>query len=206
MRRKINKELQEFLEFKKEYQFNQRKLIIENGEVYCEGQLVQNEEGIKIGETENWINVGFNIKESFSKMLSNLYPYEFKFRGKKLNSIESFFQGIKFKDKEVQNYVFSYFGINAVYIKEASDYDWKESGIIYWQGKPINRFDKEYENLVDELYISAIQNPLYRSVLLKCNKPIIHAIGKEDKKDTTFTRYEFEFELNCLKDFLRRTN
>lgn len=41
-------------------------------------------------------------------MLSNLIPYNFKFRGIKLASIENFFQGIKFKDKKIQNYIFSY--------------------------------------------------------------------------------------------------
>ena len=62
---------------------------------------------------------------------------------------------------------------------------------------------KEYELLVDELYISAIQNPIYRGILSNCNKFIIHSIGENNKKDTTFTRYEFEFELNCLKDFIQ---
>ena len=62
---------------------------------------------------------------------------------------------------------------------------------------------EEYDNLVDELYISAIQNPLYRNVLKNVSKPIIHSIGKTEKKDTVFTRYEFEFMLNCLVAFLK---
>ena len=32
---------------------------------------------------------------------------------------------------------------------------------------------------------------------------IIHTMGGKEKKDTTFTRYEFEKELNCLREFLR---
>ena len=136
-------------------------------------------------------------------MLSNLFPYSFKFKGKKLSSIENFFQGIKFKDKKIQNYIFSYFGTQAVHIKVASNYDWKEKGLIYWQGKEIIRNSIEYDLLIDELYISAAQNPLYRSVLINCDRPIIHSIGENEKNNTTFTRYEFEFELNCLKDFLK---
>lgn len=44
---------------------------------------------------------------------------------------------------------------------------------------------------------------IYRGVLNNCNKFIVHSIGENNKKDTTFTRYEFEFELNCLKDFVQ---
>lgn len=159
--------------------------------------------GNKISETERWVDVGYRNRGDYAQMLSNLFPYTFKFRGKKLQSIENFFQGIKFKDKKVQNYVFTYYGTQAVHIKAATDYDWKKSGLIYWQGKEIKRDSKEYEMLVDELYISAIQNPIYRGILSNCNKFIIHSIGENNKKDTTFTRYEFEFELNCLKDFIQ---
>lgn len=74
---------------------------------------------------------------------------------------------------------------------------------MYWQGKEIKRDSDEYDNIVDELYISAIQNPLYRNVLKNINKPIIHSIGEVDKKKTVFTRYEFEFMLNCLVEFLK---
>ena len=160
--------------------------------------------GNKISETEKWIDVGYKNRGELCKMLSNLFPYEIKFRGKKLASIESFFQGIKFKDKKVQNLVFKYSGIEAVHLREATFQDWKETGIIYFQGKPIKRESKEYENLVDELYISAIQNPIYRQALKNCKKPVIHSIGKEDKKETVFTRYEFELEINCLIDFFKK--
>lgn len=159
--------------------------------------------GNKVGETEKWVDVGYRNRGDYAQMLSNLFPYTFKFKGKRMRSIENFFQGIKFKDKKIQNYVFTYYGTQAVHIKAATDYNWKESGIVYWQGKEIKRDSKEYELLVDELYISAIQNPIYRGVLNNCNKFIIHSIGENNKKDTTFTRYEFEFELNCLKDFVQ---
>ena len=159
--------------------------------------------GNKISETDKWIDVGYRNRGDLTQMLSNLFPYNFKFKRKKLSSIETFFQGIKFKDKKIQNHVFKYYGTQAVHIKAASDYDWKETGEIYWQGQAIKRDSKEYELLVDELYISAIQNPMYRDALCNCKKPIIHSIGETEKKETTFTRYEFEFELNCLKDFIQ---
>ena len=66
------------------------------------------------------------------------------------------------------------------------------------------RTSKEYEKLVTELYISAIQNYFYRNAIKNCPLPIIHAIGEIDKNKTVFTRYEFEYMLNCLHDFLNR--
>ena len=199
---KYKKELREFKEFKKNYKFEQLKIVEKNNIYKCDGVVIKDENGI-VGESDKWVNVGYSLRGMYPKLLSNLFPYTFKFRGKKLQSIENFFQGIKFKDKKEQNYVFTYYGTQAVHIKAATDYDWKKSGSIYWQGKEIKRDSKEYEMLVDELYISAIQNPIYRGILSNCNKFIIHSIGENNKKDTTFTRYEFEFELNCLKDFIQ---
>ena len=196
-------ELQEFKEFKKTYQFEQKEIEEIDGKEYCDGLPLINEEGEMIGECEKWINVGFKHKDSFAKVLSNLFPYEFEFRGKKLNSIESFFQGIKFKDINMQNLVFSYSGLNSNRVKVCSGYDWKITGEIYWQGKEIDRYSEEYDDLVDEMYVSAIQNPLYRNVLKICDVYIMHSIGAKEKSETVFTRYEFEKQLNCLKDFLK---
>ena len=200
---KIKKELKEFLEYKKSYKFVQKNIVQKNGCIYCENELLEDSEGNKISESKNWVDVGYKYKGDFPQMLSNLFPYNFKFKGKKFSSIENFFQGIKFKDKKVQNYVFSYYGTQAVHIKAASDYDWQITGEIYWQGKAIKRDSSQYDLLIDELYVSAIQNPVYRNVLLNCSKPIIHSMGENQKGKTTFTRFEFEHELNCLKDFLQ---
>lgn len=199
----ILEELEEFKKFKDTYKFKQKEIEEIDGKRYCEGYPLMNEAGETIGECEKWINVGYKHKGSYAKVLSNLFPYEFEFRGKKLSSIESFFQGIKFKDVNMQNYVFTYSGLDSNRIKVCSGYDWKTTGKLYWQGKEIDRYSKEYDDLVDEIYISAIQNPLYRNVLKTCDKDIIHSIGEKEKNETVFTRYEFEKEINCLKDFLK---
>jgi len=199
----ISKELEAFRKFKKNYIFNPKNIEEINGKLYCDNMTLLDDEGKEIGICDNWINVGYKIKGPFSKVLSNLFPYEFVFRGQKLNSIETFFQGIKFKDKNIQKYVFKYSGLDSNNIKVASDYDWKTTGEIYWQGEPINRNGEEYYDIIDELYISAIQNPLYRQVLKNCDKYILHSIGEIKTENTVFARCEFEFQLNCLKDFLR---
>lgn len=200
----MEEELKRFKEFKKNYNYELKEVEEINGIQYYEGEPLIDEEGKEIGDCEKWINVGYKHKGPYAKVLSNLFPYEFEFRGKKLQSIESFFQGIKFKNTEMQNLVFNYSGLNSNYIKACTSYDWKETGYVYWQGKAINRYEEEYDELVDELYISAIQNPLYRNALKSCEREIIHLMGAKEKCETVFTRYEFERQLNCLKDFLKK--
>ncbi len=199
----MENELKEFIEFKKNYKFDQLETVEKNGNLYCKDILLKDENGY-VGESDEWINVGYSLRGMYPKLLSNLFPYEFTFKGHKLNSIECFFQGIKFKDKNLQKELFKYSGKEALVLQKASDYNWKETGIIYWQGNPIKRDSDEYEQLVDELYISAIQNEFYKNVIKNCNLPIIHAMGEKEKSNTVFTRYEFEFMLNCLHDFLNR--
>ena len=192
-----------FQEFKKNYVFTQKEIKNINGKTFCDGFPLEDGENNLIPFSDSWMNVGYKVKNPLSKTLSNLFPYEFDFKGHRLHSLESFFQGIKFPDPETQKLVFAYQGLNAVHIQITSDYDWKKTGFIYWQGQKINRYSTEYDHLVDEAYISAIQNPLFRQALKKVDRPILHSIGKESKDETVFTRYEFEKELNCLVAFLK---
>lgn len=200
----MEEELIKFKEFKKSYNYELKEVEEINGIQYYEGEPLIDQEGKEIGDCDKWINVGYKHKGPYAKVLSNLFPYEFEFRGKKLASIESFFQGIKFQDIEMQNLVFNYSGLDSNHVKVCSGYDWKETGLVYWQGKPINRYSEEYDDIVDELYISAIQNPLYRNALKTCQREIIHLMGAKEKSETVFTRYEFEKQLNCLKNFLKK--
>ena len=199
-------ELKRFKEFKKKYKYEMKNVEEIDGKEYYDGEPLIDEEGKEIGDCEKWINVGYKHSGPYAKVLSNLFPYEFEFREKKLKCIEAFFQGIKFKDITMQNMVFEYTALNSNYVKVCSGYDWKETGIVYWQGEEINRYSEEFDDLVDEMYISAIQNPLYRNVLKDCERNIIHTMGGKEKSDTVFTRYEFEKQLNCLKDFLKVEN
>ncbi len=200
---KLQKELESFKLFKKQYIFAQKEIAEINGSFYCEDLPLFDEDGALIPICEKWVNVGYTLKEALSKALSNLFPYTFIFKGQKLNSIEAFFQGIKFKDAKTQKYIFNYSGLEALHIKIATSYDWQASGNIFWQGVEIKRDSSEYEDLIDELYVSAIQNPLFRQVLKNTDRYILHSIGKEQKNETVFTRYEFEYQLNCLKDFVK---
>ena len=198
----IKKELKEFKKFRDNYDFKFLELEEREDGLYYKDYLVMNDE-FNLNESEDFINAGFKLKGAFSKTLSNLHPYEFKFRGKKVKSIEGVFQGIKFKDKKAQNLMLNYFGIASNNIKVATDYVWQDTGILYWQGKEMNRYSKEYDDFLDELYVSAISNPLYRGMLKNIDKYILHSMGKKNKEETVFTRYEFERMLNCLKEYVK---
>lgn len=203
LNKKIARELREYVKYKRNFVFEQMPLEEIDGSLYCDGFPLYDSEGKLIGECEKWINIGIMIKSPLSRILSNLFPYDFEFRGFQLKSLEGFFQGIKFKDPEIQKYVFSYSTINAYYMKAASDYRWQDSGNIYWQGQMIRRDSEEYSLLVDELYISAVQNPLFRQALKNTNHPLIHSIGNTDKNETVLTRFEYELEINSLASFLK---
>ncbi len=74
---------------------------------------------------------------------------------------------------------------------------------VYWQGQPIKRDSDDYANIVEELYISAAQNPLFRQALKNADRPLIHSISNTNNKETVLTREEYEFEINCLSAFLK---
>ncbi len=202
---KIKRELREFQRFKEHYDFKPLKLTQKSDGSVFVGEICirEGEDGEWVGETESFVNVGYKIHGAMPKVLSNLFPYNFYFRGHKLASIEPIFQAFKFKDKKMQKALFPYYGLNSNNIKACSDYDWKRTGIVYFLGKKMNRYEKEYTDFIDEVYINAIQNPLYRNVLKNVgDRYILHAMGEPKQENTSWTREEFERELNCLKDFI----
>ncbi len=200
---KIKKELKNFQEFKKNYSFKFKELVTDGEKVFCDGVCIKESADSEwLGEGETFVNVGFSNHGRLPKILSNLFPYEFYFKGYKFSSAEGFFQGIKFKDKKARKLVYKMSGLNSNRIKAATDFDWQKNQTILFENKEIDRHGKEYENLVDELYVSMLQNPLYVGALKAVkDKYILHAIGEPDSNLTVFTRYEFEKELNCLKDY-----
>ncbi|MBQ7351919.1 MAG: hypothetical protein IJW59_03545 [Clostridia bacterium] len=196
--------VQEYTEFRKKYIFTMPELQVDNDNMYFCGDLVEDSEK-KYAEGETWINVGYGFKNSISRVLSNLYPMEFEFRGKKVKSIEGVLQGIKYKDIETQDLVLNYAGLDAYHTRACNEIDfWGESGILYWQGEEIVRESEDYQLFIDELYVSAISNPLYRRALLSTkNKYLLHHIGRNNSQETVLTRYELEERLNTLRDFVK---
>lgn len=194
-----------FTNFRENYNFNILPLTEKDEIIYFNGQVVEDQEK-KYSEGSGFINAGYGFKNSLARALSNLYPMRFKFRGKWVNSIEGVLQGIKYKDKKTQNLVLKYSGLDAYHTRSANSADfWGSSGILYWQGKAMDRHSKEYQLFLDELYYSASKNPLYKRILLATgDNYLLHHIGREDPNVTVLTRYEYESRLNTLREFIKQ--
>ena len=93
--------VRDYTNFRKSYKFEYKELKEIDDCIYFDNELVKDTEQ-KYAEGENFINIGYNFKNSNSRILSNLYPMEFKFRGKKVKSIEGVLQGIKYRDKKLK--------------------------------------------------------------------------------------------------------
>lgn len=203
---KIKKELKKFQKFKESYDFKLKEIEEkEDGSLFCDGICIrEGKDGALLGESDSFVNSNYLLHGyKYSKVISNLFPYKFYFKGYKMGSAESVFQAFKFKSPKLQKLVFEYEALNANRIKGCAEYDWTASGKIYFLGKEMNRDSKEYEDFIDELYVSLLQNPLFVQALKNVgDRYILHSIGVEDKTKTTFTRAEFEKELNAIKDYV----
>jgi Bacteriophage protein GP30. len=178
--------------------------ILENRNIE-DGKLLSivseyDEENKPIRVTDNYIDIVYSSKQTPSRILSNLYPYKFDYFGNQVNSIEAAIQSLKHKEENVRQFCYEYSGIDAVHLRGMKPYDWQSEGILYTPFKPINRFNEEYQDFLDELYASVFQNPLYRNNL-KCSedKMLDHTIGENDTRYTTLTRTEYISRLYALR-------
>ena len=77
--------------------------------------------------------------------LSNFVPRPFKIRGIECASMEGFVQGLKFKSPEMQQEVFKLTGLAAK--RKGAGKKWQKDQTLWFQGKPIPRQSKEYQDL-----------------------------------------------------------
>ena len=195
----IKKELlDKFKKYRQEFTLKEVKV---DGDNYYFNDILIDDGTNRVWEGENFILVKYGAKNSISRVLSNLYPMSFKFRGKKVSSIESVLQGIKYKNKKTQAKVFGYSGVDAYHTRACNSFDfWGNDGVLYWKGKPIERESEDYQNFLDELYLSVFKNPLYfRALIATDDKYLLHHIGRVDPKETVLTRYEYESRLYALQ-------
>lgn len=195
----IKKELlDKFKKYRQEFTLKEVKV---DGDNYYFNNILVDDGTNRVWEGENFILVKYGAKNSISRVLSNLYPMSFKFRGKKVSSIESVLQGIKYKNKKTQAKVFGYSGVDAYHTRACNSFDfWGNDGVLYWQGKPIKRESEDYQNFIDELYLSVFKNPLYfRALIATGDKYLLHHIGRVDPKETVLTRYEYKSRLYALQ-------
>ena len=123
--------------------------------------------------------------------LSNFTPHPFVFRGVAVSSMEGFLQGLKCKDPESQKHMCTMTGLAAK--RAGSKKNWQRDQVLYWQGEPILRRSKEYQELLDEAYNAMFeQNEKARKALIASqNAHLTHSIGRTKKSETVLTRQEF---------------
>lgn len=136
------------------------------------------------------INIYSKSSNEIGQKLSNFYPHTFVFEGIEFNSFEAFLQSLKFSDVDEQLAITR---MNAKEAKEAGKKrEWQKSGWLYWQGQPINRFEKGYQELLERAYDSLCENSEFANALRSSRgRILIHTIGKLRKKDTVLTSIEF---------------
>lgn len=150
--------------------------------------------------TENTIDISY-ASNGISKALSNLCPYSFVIDSVRCASMESFLQSLKVKDIKLQIEICSLPGIFCNKIKDVYN-DWKETQIVYWQGKEINRLSDEYSILIKRAYMDLYNQSVMFRYALSNSKDynLIHSIGYNDKSETLLTQEEFISNLNFLRD------
>jgi len=117
--------------------------------------------------------------------------------------MEGFLQGLKFKNPEMQKHICTLVGFSAK--KSGSKKNWHETRTLWWDGNPIQRDSKEYQELLDEAYEALFfQNEKAKKALLATQDAnLTHSIGKKKKQDTILTEREFCSRLMKMRDRLQ---
>jgi len=135
--------------------------------------------------------------------LSNFAPHPFIFRGLQVNSMEGFLQGLKFKNPDMQKHVFTLVGKAAK--SKGRGKNWHRDQTLYFQGEPIDRHSKDYQDLLDEAYHEMFNsNESAQNALLSTHNAVLtHTIGKKNPSETVLTRSEFCGRLMKIRKKLR---
>ena len=153
---------------------------------------------------ENTLDIAFSDPDS--AVLSNLFPHKFSFYTSKSDettclSMESFIQSLRVKDPILQKYICEHYSGPTVQKLKLCLRDWREDGIVYWQGVAIKRDSATYTELITTAYDCLFEsNPIFRELVLPAfkGKHLIHTISKDSKTETLLTESEFRFQLNRL--------
>ena len=153
---------------------------------------------------------GFMILNIYSKgrypadALSNFAMHQFSFDGfEDIPCMEAFLQSLKFADVEEQKKVLY---LSAKDAKEAgTKQGWDKT--LYWKGKAIDRFSKEYMELVWKAYLELYKNDEFRKALKSSgHKILLHTIGRTFRHSTVLTWWEFTGILTRLRRKMYQDN
>jgi hypothetical protein len=167
--------------------------------------------GNKVYVTDTFVNISYNCNlivplNRLSCVLSNLYPRDrFYFKNHIVKSVEGVLQGLRFQDIDVQTEAFSLYGRDA-YAFGAVNFgedDWRKTGVLYFDGKEINRYSIEYQQFLNELYLSLLNVKSFAEALKNTgNKELIHLDGKLNPTETILTPKEYILRLEYMRDYL----
>lgn len=147
------------------------------------------------------MNIGSGNKYPCNS-LSNFAPHPFIIDEIECNSMEGFLQGLKFKNPEMQKEVCTLVGIAAK--RKGAKKNWKQEGILWWKGEPIDRFSDDYQELLDKAFEALSENTKFQKALLASNDAVLqHSIGKRKQKDTVLTIREFCGRLTTIREKLK---
>lgn len=134
--------------------------------------------------------------------LSNFAPHKFIFDGVECSSMEGFLQSLKFKSPEMQKEVCKLVGKAAKF--KGKRKNWRVTQTLYWKGKEYKRDSDEYQELLDNAYISLFnQSESFRNALKATgSSSITHSIGKNKINETVLTQTEFCSRLLKLRNWL----
>ena len=135
--------------------------------------------------------------------LSNFQPRPFVFRGVECNSMEGLLQSFKFKDPEMQKHCCTLVGFAAK--KFGANKNWQRTQTLWWQGEPIKRDSKEYQEMLDDAFETLfITNEKAKKALLDSgNATLTHNIGRTKANETVVTRKEFCSRLMNIRTKLK---
>lgn len=144
-------------------------------------------------DIENELIVNINSKSEFPiNILSNFSNNSFMLDGVNIKCMDSFLQSLKFKNTDKQKKICSLTAKEAE--KTGKYYNfWRLSKMLYWNGKKINRYSKNYTELITRAYDAmAESNPEFVKILLSTEYKILADSELEDsKRKTLLTEDEF---------------
>lgn len=135
-----------------------------------------------------------------SNYLSNFYPHSFYVGNVYCSSMEGFLQSLTVRSKSKQRHICTLVGLEA---KRSHNPSWKDEYMLYWDGCLHDRFEPEYQYLLNKAYEALFHNKAFRNALKATNdKVITHKMGSDDMSRTILTEYEFCSRLMVLRSLL----
>ncbi len=131
--------------------------------------------------------------------LSNFAPHAFTFDGIACASMEGLLQSFKIEDPAEQVRVCGLASGEAQ--GTGRQYDWQQTGTLWWRGVPIDRLSDAYQDLLDRAYEALFaQSSKFRNALAATGDArLTHAIGREDATETILTAIELCSRLERLR-------